>query len=177
MFWFFALLVAVALAYNLRQRVAELERDVHVLREDHDRLSRELNKLQPQIADIVQRLSKIPFDDIARGVQGTLAQVSVAVAAIGQLTPEAQKALVEVQRTLTEVQRTLTTAQSSLQRLDRNLLDDTAPVQRSVDQTLSELQRAAQSLRVLTDYLQLHPEALLRGKPADPTTLPDKRTP
>ena len=136
-----------------------------------------LSELQPQLADIVQKLSKIPFDDIARGVQGTLAQVSVAVAAIGQLTPEAQKALVEVQRTLTEVQRTLTTAQGSLQRLDRNLLDDTAPVQRSVDQTLSELQRAAQSVRVLTDYLQLHPEAVLRGKPVDPTPLRDKRTP
>ena len=99
------------------------------------------------------------------------------LAAIGQLTPEAQKALVEVQRTLSEVQRTLTTAQSSLQRLDRNLLDDTAPVQRTVEQTLTELQRAAQSLRVLTDYLQLHPEAVLRGKPVDPTPLHDKRTP
>ncbi len=136
-----------------------------------------LSELQPQIADIVQKLSKVPFDDIARGVQTTLAQVTAAVAAIGQLTPEAQKALVEVQRTLTEVQRTLGTVQGSVQRLDRNLLDESAPVQRNVEQTLTELQRAAQSLRVLADYLQLHPEALLRGKPADPPTLPDKRKP
>jgi hypothetical protein len=33
------------------------------------------------------------------------------------------------------------------------------------------VQRAAQSLRVLTDYLQLHPEAVVRGKPADPAVL------
>ena len=30
--------------------------------------------------------------------------------------------------------------------------------------TLAEVKRAAQSLRVLTDYLERHPEALIRGK-------------
>ena len=140
-----------------------------------------LSELQPQIAEIVQKISKIPFDDIARGVQSTLIQVGVAVEAIGKLTPEAQKAMIEVQRTLVEVQRTLTTAQGTLstaqgtlQRVDRNLLDDSAPLQRNVEQTLTELQRAAQSLRVLTDYLQLHPEAVLRGKPGDLPPLTDK---
>ena len=135
-----------------------------------------LSELQPQIAEIVEKISKIPFDDIARGVQGTMTQVGAAVESIGKLTPEAQKALVEVQRTLVEVQRTLTTAQGTLQRVDRNLLDDSAPLQRNVEQTMSELQRAAQSLRVLTDYLQLHPEAVLRGKSGDLPTLPDKTT-
>ena len=52
--------------------------------------------------------------------------------------------------------------------------DDSAPLQCNVDQTLTELQRAAQSLRVLTDYLQLHPEAVLRGKPGDLPPLTDK---
>jgi paraquat-inducible protein B len=30
--------------------------------------------------------------------------------------------------------------------------------------TVVELRRAAQSIRVLADYLERHPEALLRGK-------------
>ena len=34
--------------------------------------------------------------------------------------------------------------------------------------TLLELQRTSRSLRVLSDYLQQHPDSLLRGKPADP---------
>ena len=34
-------------------------------------------------------------------------------------------------------------------------------------QTLQELTRAAGSVRVLTDYLERHPESLLRGKPDD----------
>jgi paraquat-inducible protein B len=40
---------------------------------------------------------------------------------------------------------------------------------------MEELHRAAQSLRILSDYLQLHPESLLRGKPGDPA-LPAGRT-
>ena len=117
-----------------------------------------LSELQPQVAQIVQKLSRIPFDDIGKGVQGTLAQAN---AAIARLTPEAQKSL-------SEVQATLTRAQAALDRLDRNLLDESAPVQRQAEQTLAEVQRAAQSLRVLADYLQRHPESVLRGKPADP---------
>jgi paraquat-inducible protein B len=116
-----------------------------------------LSELQPQIAEIVQKVSKIPFDDIGRDLRTTLQKAS---AAIGQLTPDAQKALAEVQRTLSK-------AQGSLENLDRNVTDPNAPVQRNLEDTLLELQRTSRALRVLSDYLQQHPEALLRGKPAD----------
>jgi len=117
-----------------------------------------LSELQPQIAEIVAKISKVPFDEIGRDLQATLRQAQTT---IRQLTPEAQKALAEVQRTLGSVQE-------SLNRLDRNVLDESAPMQRNVEQTMIELQRTAQSLRVLGDYLQRHPEAILRGKRADP---------
>jgi paraquat-inducible protein B len=126
-----------------------------------------LSEVQPQIADIVQKLSKVPFDEIGRNLDSTLRS---AQSAISQLTPEAQRALAEVQRTLQS-------AQASLQGLDRNVTDPGAPLQRSVDDTLQELQRAARSLRVLADYLQLHPESLLRGKPADPALPGKPKTP
>src|SRR5450755_1469533 len=116
-----------------------------------------LSELQPQIAEIVQKVSKIPFDAIGRDLRTTLSRAS---AAIGQLTPDAQKALAEVQRTLAR-------AQASLENLDRNVTDSNAPVQRNLEDTLLELQRTSRALRVLADYLQQHPEALLRGKPAD----------
>ena len=138
-----------------------------------------LSELQPQIAAIVSKLSRVPFDEIGTSLQGaitsaqgTLVGVQDALRdarktlqsadqAIAQLTPEAQKALGEVRATLTK-------AQTSLENLDRSVTDPNAPLQRSVDDTLQEVQRAAQSMRVLADYLQLHPESLLRGKPPDP---------
>lgn len=124
-----------------------------------------LSELQPQIAEIVAKVSKVPFDEIGRDLQATLGQ---ARSAIRQLSPEAQKALVDVQHTLAAVQE-------SLQRLDRSVLDENAPVQRNAEQTMLELQRAAQSLRALGDYLQRHPESLLRGKRPDPPLAPQEK--
>ncbi len=135
-----------------------------------------LSELQPQLADIVQKVSKVPFDRIGANLNSVLAQAD---RSIGQLTPEAQQALAEVRRTLASVQSTLAAtqgslqttlgaAQNSLERLDRNVLDSGAPLQRNLSETMMELQRAAQSLHVLTDYLQRHPESVIRGKPADP---------
>ena len=116
-----------------------------------------LSELQPQIAEIVAKVSKVPFDEIGRDLRTTLASASKA---IDQLSPDAQK-------TLAEVQRTLQHAQATLENLDRNVTDPNAPVQRGLADTLDELQRTARALRVLSDYLQQHPESLLRGKPAD----------
>jgi len=116
-----------------------------------------LADVQPQIAEIVAKINKVPFDDIGRNLNETLTQARTA---IDQLRPDAQASLAEVRRTLQSVQETLS-------RADRNLLDPGAPIQRNAEQTLLDLQRAAQSLRVLTDYLQRHPESLLRGKPDD----------
>jgi paraquat-inducible protein B len=117
-----------------------------------------LSEVQPQIAEIVEKISKIPFDEIGKDLRTTLAGAS---AAIRQLTPEAQQALAEVQKTLAR-------AQASLDSLDRNVTDANAPVQHNLEETLLELQRASRSLGVLSDYLQQHPESILRGKPADP---------
>ena len=130
-----------------------------------------LSDLQPQLADIVARLSKVKFDEIGSDLQQTLRNASAATGglqetlasattAIRQLTPEAQRALADVQKTLV-------TAQTTLANLDRNVTQGDAPLQRNLNQALAEMQRAAQALRVLSDYLQLHPESLLRGKPAD----------
>lgn len=57
--------------------------------------------------------------------------------------------------------------QVTLDGVDRNISQPDAPLQRDASRTLGELQRAARALRVLGDYLQQHPETLLRGKPAD----------
>ena len=116
-----------------------------------------LSEIQPQIAEIVEKVSKIPFDEIGKDLRSTLASAN---AAIGRLTPEAQQAL-------SEVQKTLARAQASLDNLDRNVTDPGAPVQQNMQETLLELQRTARALRVLADYLQQHPESILRGKPAD----------
>ena len=63
-------------------------------------------------------------------------------------------------------------AQSSLEGLERNVSRPGAPLQRHANDALVELRRAAQSLRVLSEYLQRHPQALLRGRADEPAPPP-----
>ena len=151
-----------------------------------------LSALQSQLAEIVQKISRLPLEEIGRGLADTLHRAD---ATMQTLTPEAQGALAETrqtlagvqallaqlgpqaQRSLAELQRTLSTAQGALERLDRNLLDDNAPAQRQLDQALGEVQRAARALRQLVDQLQRHPESLLRGLPPDPALPASGRSP
>jgi paraquat-inducible protein B len=44
------------------------------------------------------------------------------------------------------------------------VLSSDSPVQGDLRQTLDQVNRAAESLRSLTDYLERHPESLLRGR-------------
>jgi paraquat-inducible protein B len=55
-----------------------------------------------------------------------------------------------------------------LRSAESNITDTQAPLQRNANQALAELQRAAQALRVLADFLQRHPESIVRGKPDRP---------
>ena len=65
-----------------------------------------------------------------------------------------------------DVRKTLNTANQTLGTADRTLAED-APLQQDLRQTLREVNRAAASIKVLTDYLERHPESLLRGKPEE----------
>lgn len=118
-----------------------------------------MEQLQEQLQDIARKLDGIPFDEIGRNLRDTLKSANSLLQQLDtQLAPEARQ--------------TLQDAQHALQSLDRNLASPDAPVQRDARRTLQELNRAASSLRALADYLEQHPESLLRGKPASAEPAP-----
>jgi paraquat-inducible protein B len=47
---------------------------------------------------------------------------------------------------------------------DRSLLGRDAPTSQNLHDTLQEVAAAARSIRVFIDYLERHPEILIRGK-------------
>jgi paraquat-inducible protein B len=111
------------------------------------------DKLQEQLADIVDKLDKVPFDSIGKhldqalaGLDSTLKQVN------GQTLPAFNE-------TLQGVRKTMGTANAAL--------SGDSPLQRNLNATLEQVQRMSRSLRVLSDYLSGHPEALLRGRRPD----------
>jgi paraquat-inducible protein B len=56
-----------------------------------------------------------------------------------------------------------------------SVLADDAPLQQNLNQTLQDTRRTMRSVRTLTDLLGRHPDALLRGLPAN--AVPDEPAP
>ena len=87
---------------------------------------------------------------IKDGVPGTLAQLNTT--------------LEELRRPLATADAVLKNADAVLTSTDATLLGKNAPVQQDLRDALQEVTLAARSLRVLMDYLERHPDSLLRGK-------------
>lgn len=119
-----------------------------------------LDELQTQIATIAGKLSKVPFDQIGTDLQKALVTLNKTLKSAEQLSQTlSQDVAPEVTAAMKDVRKTLDSA-------NRTLSED-APLQQDMRQTLQELSRAAASLKVLTDYLEQHPESLIRGKALD----------
>jgi len=65
-----------------------------------------------------------------------------------------------------QVEATLNEAQAAMKNA-KELLAKDAPLQSDLGATLVELSRAARSIAALVDYLERHPESLIRGKAGD----------
>jgi paraquat-inducible protein B len=76
------------------------------------------------------------------------------------------EAVPELKTTLEEARRTLAAAERVMKGAETTLLGPHAPAQQQLRDALQEVTRAARALRVLADTLERHPEALIRGKPA-----------
>jgi len=112
-----------------------------------------LQGLQTTLASIVAKLDKIPFDTLSKDLQDTLHGTNALVERINaEITPATLATLADARRALGAVEHTL---------------GQDAPLQQNTQDTLHEITRAARALRELSEYLERHPEALLRGKQAD----------
>ncbi|HEX7916512.1 intermembrane transport protein PqiB [Rudaea sp.] len=112
------------------------------------------DRLQEQMTGLVNKIDRIPLEAIGKRLDSTIAQLDKILRQVNEAT-------------LPQFNATLAGAQGTFGSAQKAIATD-APLQQNLAQTLAEMQRAARSLRVLTDYLGIHPESLLRGKPADP---------
>jgi paraquat-inducible protein B len=120
------------------------------------------DRLQEQVASIVGKIDNMPLEAIGKNLNTTLVDLDQSLKQINS------QVLPATTQTLQQAQQTFGAAQG--------MLASDAPLQQNLGQTLQEIQRAARSLRVLTDLLGRHPEALLRGLPHDPSAaMPEAR--
>ena len=130
-----------------------------------------LEQIQERIADIVEKIDGVPFEEIGGNLRKTLEGAERLLGELRtELAPEARKALEGVQQTLEQTQKTIGDLNSSLASPD-------SPLQMNAGQAMEQVDRAARSLRNLSDYLQRNPDSLLRGRRdgGDPKPEPESK--
>jgi len=134
----------------------------------------QMGQLQKSLMQIIQRIDKLPLEQLTgdagksmHSLDSTLKSADKLLKNLdNSLVPEARSVLVEARQSIEEVKKTLGEARKTLGGANQVLSSD-APLQTDMRETLREVSRAAQALRVLGDYLEQHPESLLRGKKED----------
>jgi len=94
-----------------------------------------LEGVEADVASLVKKLEKVPYEEIGQDLRKTMADVDL---------------------TLDSARRALDHA--------NGLIESNSGLNQELTNTLREIDNAARSLRVLSDYLERHPEALIRGK-------------
>jgi paraquat-inducible protein B len=114
-------------------------------------------ELQATLTQIMKKLEKLPLDEVVADLRQTVQTLDATLKSADKMVQRVDAEIVpEVRATLEETRKTLGAAKQTL--------SADAPLQQDLRETLRELGRTAQSLRTLTDYLDRHPESLLRGK-------------
>jgi paraquat-inducible protein B len=119
-----------------------------------------LDELQAQIQEIASKLNKVPFEQIGKDLRTSLTTLNKTLTSAEELTrtlnndvsPEITAAMKDARKTINSAEQTLS---------------QDSPLQQDMREAMREITRAAGSVRVLTDYLERHPESLLRGKPEE----------
>jgi paraquat-inducible protein B len=121
-----------------------------------------VQELQQKLVSVLDKVDGLPLTEIGRHLDTDLVNLD---GALGQLRTNVLPAAGLAAQSL----------QTTLRAVDRVLADD-APWRENIDQTMVEAQRTLRSVRSLTDYVDRHPEALLRGRhpshPADAISPP-----
>ena len=119
-----------------------------------------IDELQASLADILKKLNAMPLERIGTDTEASLVAL--------KRTLEATRALAErlEHDVAPEARMTLSEATRALGAINQTLSAD-APLKQDLQQSLKQMTRAADALRSLADYLDRHPEALLRGKTRD----------
>lgn len=130
----------------------------------------EIDALTTSVNGVLTELAALPLADLVQELRSTVAGVNQLVS-----SPQTGEALEALKVTATELQTLMQTVDQQLGPLMTQVRGTLASVETMVgsdsqtrydlDAMLKELAGAARSIRVFADYLERHPEALLRGKP------------
>jgi paraquat-inducible protein B len=145
-----------------------------------------LDNITNSLSDITTKLDKIPFEEIGQNlahllksadqtisgpdVKDALQRLSATLADVQHLVQHADRGITPVLQRLPQISLDL---QHAIQHADSLLGDNgyggNSDFQRNLSRLLDQVNDAARSIRMLADFLDRHPEALIRGRTGQAT--------
>jgi paraquat-inducible protein B len=132
-----------------------------------------LQIIAARVNQILSKLERVPIEKIGKDLGDTLENVKhlseskellEAVQALNATLQETRQLVQNLDSKVTPaITSTLDQAQKTLVSVEGTLGQD-SPLQHEMRQAMKELGEAARAVRILTDYLERHPEALIYGK-------------
>jgi paraquat-inducible protein B len=127
--------------------------EVPVVASGLQELQKTITEVANKLGKIAAELEKVPYAEIGKNVSETLQSANSLMKRLDkEIAPEARDVLVQARKSLTSAEQ---------------LMSARGPLQQDTREALREMARAAEALRQLADYLERHPEALIRGKQED----------
>ncbi|MBT1071394.1 intermembrane transport protein PqiB [Pelotalea chapellei] len=116
--------------------------------------------LQDTFQRVAEKIEKLPVEELTNDVRNSVKKLEKALQSVDHLVKKLDREVTpELRDTLRSARETLGEA--------RAVLSTGSPLQSDLQETLRQLSRAAASLGVLADYLEQHPESVIRGKSKD----------
>lgn len=120
----------------------------------------DLTELQQSLGHIAKSIERMQLDRLSADMRRSLHSLDRTLSSTGAVMDGVnRKTLPQLQSTLSSMQHTLDAAQQTLR--------PDAPLQQELRDAARQVSAAARSVQNLSDTLEQHPEALIRGKPGD----------
>ncbi len=121
--------------------------------------------IEEKLTSVLDKLDKLPIEEIGTSATTDLKALHDVLDSANQLITRVDTELAPTLKTsLESMQRALTSIERTVNNADTTLLAPGAPAQQELHDALIEFTRAASSMRMLIDYIERHPESVIRGK-------------
>ena len=134
-------------------------------------------EVQKNVTEAIRGIQNIPFETLSAEVILALKNINQligsedmrqSVRSLARALKSAESILQKVdkkaEKITTELQGTLHYSHRAMKKIDALAEPLLEELPENLNATLDEIRRSAQSLRLLADYLEQHPESLIRGK-------------
>ena len=126
-----------------------------------------LDNILVAASDIAGKLDRLPLDQIGQNLSGVLSSTTGAMNSVQDLVKKADAGLTPTLKRLPEITAGLQDAVAKAGRTAGSIeasYGNNSQFQRELERAMTQVGDTARSIRLLADFLDRHPEALVRGR-------------